>query len=138
MKVVIDANRVVAALIKDSTTRKILFDGNFEFVAPDYIKTEIDKYKNIITKKAEITKNEFDILLSLIFENISIIPQNEYNKFIADFKGYLNDPKDLAYIATSAATKAQGVWTHDLHFKVQGKVKIFTNKDLLEMSNSRT
>jgi len=33
MKVVIDSNRVLAAMIKDSTTRGILLDIFFEFVA---------------------------------------------------------------------------------------------------------
>jgi len=33
MKIVIDSNRVIAALIKESTTREILFDKNFEFIA---------------------------------------------------------------------------------------------------------
>ena len=37
MKIVIDNNRVVAALVKDSTTRQILFDKMFEFVSPDHI-----------------------------------------------------------------------------------------------------
>ena len=136
MKVVIDSNRVIAALIKDSTTRKILFNGNFEIVAPDYIKTEIDKYKNTVIEKAGITKNEFNILLSFIFENINIISQDEYSKFIVNFKEDIKDPKDLAYIATCAATKAEGIWTHDPHFLEQNKVKIFTNKDMLNLSSS--
>ena len=36
MKIVIDTNRIIAALIKDGVSRKILFDKRFEFVTPDY------------------------------------------------------------------------------------------------------
>ncbi len=43
MKVIIDSNRVIAALIKGSTTRGILFDKNFEFFAPEHIENEIHK-----------------------------------------------------------------------------------------------
>ena len=135
MKVVIDSNRVIAALVKDSTTRGILFDKNFDFVAPDYIKIEINKYKSEIMEKAGITENEFDILLSLVFENITIIPRDEYDKFVAKFKNEIKDPKDIAYIAASAVTKAEGVWTHDPHFIDQKKIKVFTNIDLLKLSN---
>ena len=67
MKVVIDSNRVIAALIKDSTTRKILFNNNFEFIAPDSITMEVDKYKDVIIEKSGITEKNsaFCYLLSL-------------------------------------------------------------------------
>ena len=38
MKIIIDSNRVIAALMKNSTTREILFNKNFEFFAPEYVK----------------------------------------------------------------------------------------------------
>ena len=56
MKIVIDSNRVIASLIKESTTRDILFKGNFEFFAPDFIQIELHKYRDDITKKANLTK----------------------------------------------------------------------------------
>lgn len=41
MRVVIDTNRIIAALIKEGISRKIIFNRNFEFVAPDYAIEEI-------------------------------------------------------------------------------------------------
>ena len=70
MKIVIDSNRVVASLLKDSTTREILFNRSFDFFAPEFIKEEILKYKIKFIKKSEITTNEFEILLSLLFEGL--------------------------------------------------------------------
>ena len=135
MKVIIDSNRVIAALIKDSTTRNILFDNKFEFIAPDTITIEINKYKTTIIEKAGITEEEFDVLLSLIFEHITIVPQNEYNEFVAKFQNDIKDSNDIPYIAACIETKADGIWTHDPHFKEQKKVKVFTNIDLLKMEN---
>ena len=135
MKVVIDSNRVIAALIKDSTTRKILFDNNFEFIAPDSIIMEVDKYKDVIIDKSGITEKEFDILLSIIFEHITIAPQNEYIDFIEKFKNDIKDSNDVSYIAVCTSAKAEGIWTHDPHFKEQKKVKVFTNIDLLKINN---
>ncbi len=48
MKNVVDTNRIIAALVKDSTTRSILFDKNFEFITPDYTIAEINGCKNDI------------------------------------------------------------------------------------------
>ena len=60
------SNRVIATLIKDSTTRKILFDNNLEFIAPDSITVEVDKYKDEIIEKAGISEKEYSILLSIM------------------------------------------------------------------------
>ncbi len=90
MKIVVDSNRVIAALIKNSTTREILFDEGIEFVAPDFVKTEIQKYRDDIIKKAHLTLKEFDILLSMIFEYIEIIPKSDYEKQIHSFNLYSN------------------------------------------------
>lgn len=134
MKVVIDSNRVLAAMIKDSTTREILLDPLFEFIAPDFILSEVRNYKERVTEIAEIDENEFDILLALIFEHITIIPEIGYREFIDSMKNEISDPKDLPYIAACLASNAQYVWTHDPHFDEQNKIKKLTNIDLLKIS----
>ncbi|MEK6918079.1 MAG: PIN domain-containing protein [Nanoarchaeota archaeon] len=135
MKIVIDSNRIVAALLKDSTTREILLNKKFEFIAPSYVFSEIDKHKDYIIKKAKIHTEEFKTLLSFIFENIKIIPELEYKEFIKKFEKEIKDYNDVPYLALSSATGAKGIWTHDAHFKEQSKVKIYTNMDLLKFVN---
>src|SRR3989344_8877060 len=121
MKIVIDSNRVIAALVKESTTREIIFDKTFEFFAPEYIKNEIENYKDEIIEKISIIYEEFEILNSLVFENIAIIPQSEYNKFLDELKNEIQDIDDLPYLAVCLLIKAEGIWTHDPHFKEQIK-----------------
>ncbi len=75
MKIAVDTNRVIAALVKDSTTRKILFDRNFEFATPDFTIAEIQEHKDELKAKTNLSDGEFDILLALIFDNITIIPK---------------------------------------------------------------
>ena len=134
MRIVVDANRVFAATIKDSTTRGILLNLFFEFVAPDFIITEIRKHQNRLMKIASITKDEFEFFLSLIFERITIIPESEYKKFSDLIKDEITDQKDIPYIAACLASGAHGVWTHDTDLLEQSKVKIFTNIDMLKLS----
>lgn len=133
MKFVIDSNRVFAALLKDSTIRGILFDETFEFIAPEYIYTEINRYKETIKKKIGITNEEYEILMALIFEHITIIPLDLYKEFITTCKDEISDQKDVPYLAVCLASKAPGIWTHDPHFREQNKIKIFTNIDMLKM-----
>ena len=49
-------------------------------------------------------------------------------------KNDISDAGDILHLAACLATKAEGIWAHDPHFKEQHKVKVFTNIDMLMMS----
>ena len=134
MRILIDTNRIIAALAKQGTTRDILFDETFEFVTPDYTFIEINNHKDEIKHKAKLTDAEFEILLALIFEHITIIPESEYQDFIKECKYDIDDPDDIPHLAACFASKAEGLWAHDPHFLKQKKVKVFTNIDMLMLS----
>lgn len=131
MKVVIDSNRIIAALIKEHTTRSILFNNKFQFCAPSFIKSEVYKYKKHIMKKAELDELEFALLIELIFDKITIVSYKEYQNFLEYFTNKVNDVKDIPYLAACKFCKAEGIWTHDPHFKRQKEIKIFTNINML-------
>ncbi len=133
MKLIIDANRVIACLMKEGTTRSILFNKNFEFFSPDYILSEIQKYEEDLRKRLNLGKGEFEILLGLIFENITIIPKEGYENFLKVCRDKIGDIKDVPYLACCIACRAEGVWSHDKHILEQHFVKSFTNINLLEI-----
>ena len=133
MKIVVDTNRIIAALVKDSTTRSILFNKNFEFITSDYTIIEIKKHKDELKAKTNLNKEEFGILLALVFEHIMIIPESEYKDFMDEYKNDISDPDDVPILAVAIAVKADGIWAHDPHFKKQKRVKVFTNIDLLKL-----
>src|SRR3989344_3171117 len=99
MRIVIDSNRVIAALISDGTTRELIFNKEFEFFAPDYLKTEIEKYKEEIVNKSGLENEEFDVLLSILFEKIKVLPLIEYENYLKEFSGTIGDLKNVAYLA---------------------------------------
>ncbi|MBI5391221.1 PIN domain-containing protein [Candidatus Woesearchaeota archaeon] len=134
MKVLVDTNRIIAALVKAGRTRDILFDEHFEFFTPDYTLTEIREHESELLKKTKLTHQEFEILLTLIFERITIIPRSAYDEFIHACKTEMSDPDDVPFLAACLAINAQGIWSHDPHFHEQHKAKVFTNVDLLRMS----
>ncbi len=61
MRLVIDSNRVMAALLKNSLTREILLDSRFEFYSPDYLLTELRKHKNYPLGKAKMNTKQFAV-----------------------------------------------------------------------------
>jgi len=47
MKLVIDSNRVMAGLIKDSVTRMIILNEDLDFIAPEHLLTEFKNTETI-------------------------------------------------------------------------------------------
>lgn len=134
MKILADTNRIIAALVKNSTTRMILFDDFFEFVAADFTVTEIREHEKELLKKMKINKESFEILLTLIFERIQIIPREKYQHLINECKPELSDIDDVLHLAACIAVNAYGIWSHDPHFLEQHKVNVLTNIDMLRLS----
>ena len=133
MKILIDTNRIIAALSKGGASRDIILDHFFEFVTPEYTVEEIENHKDELIKKTKLSNEEFGSLLALLFERIMIIPESEFKEILSECRNDISDQDDIPHLAACLATKAEGIWTHDTHFKEQQKAKIFTNIDMLNI-----
>jgi predicted nucleic acid-binding protein len=130
MKLVVDTNIIISALIKDGINRKILFSPFIDFITPDYSLEEILKYERVICKKANLDHNGFKKILNIIFGKISIIPKREYLDKLNRAKTMIKDLDDTPFIALNLATKADGIWSNDEHFKTRKDLMIFRTKEL--------
>lgn len=131
MKILIDANIVISALIKDSKVREILTKKKFEFISPDFILEEINKYQNYICEKSGLSNEEFELLITLIFENIKIIPKEEYENYLEKAKEIMKeDIKDITYVACYFALKCDYLWTNDSDFSNKKEIKIINTEEL--------
>ena len=109
MKLVIDTNIIISALIKNGISRRSIISPLINFIAPDYMLQEISKNEKFICKKAKLNHDEFRLLLNLIFENINIIPKEDYNDQLNRAKTLIDDINDIPFIALCIASKADGI-----------------------------
>ena len=80
MDLVIDTNRIMAGLLKDSTSRKIILHDSFSFFAPDYIETELNKHRSYLVKKAKIPNDDFYLLMQTLLDNVELVPFEEFDR----------------------------------------------------------
>ena len=130
MRLVIDTSSIISALIKNGISRRIIVSPLIQFITPDHSLKEISKYKELICKKAKINYNEFDIILNLLFEKITIIPKEEYEEFFDTVKTLIDDINDIPFIALCIASKADGIWSDDTHFKTKKEIIIYRTREL--------
>ena len=136
MKLVIDTNSIISALIKNGISRRIILSPFIHFITPEYALQEIEKYSQLICKKAKISLGEFTIVLQLLFEQIEIIPHEEYSNSINEAKSLIDDVDDVPFIALCLASQADGIWSDDAHFKTQRKVSIYRTRELATVFQS--
>lgn len=135
MNFILDTNILFSALIKDSTSREILFSPKFKFYLPEYSLTELKKYYKEISKKSNLIESEINDLLKRILKKSIIVPFNKYKQKLEKAMKIIGsiDENDAPFIATALSIKNDGIWTNDKHFLRQNEIKIFSTSDMLNL-----
>ncbi len=132
MRLIIDTNRIISALLKEGWTREIITSINFEFYTIDYAIEELSKHKNYILKKAKMNEGEFELLFNLVMENINIVPDKKVKSHMKKAVDIMKDIdlNDSPILACALSIPNEDIWTEDKHFDKQSNVRIWTTKDL--------
>lgn len=129
MDLVIDANILFAALIKEGKTTEIMFSDELRLYAPEYVFTEFKKYENEILGKTSRTREEFEKLVQVLERRIKIIPAKEIEPFLDQAKQITPDSGDVPYFAVALKLDSP-IWTNDYRLSRQKQVKIITTAEL--------
>ncbi len=135
MRLVVDTNILISALIKDSITRELLLFPSMEFLLPEYALQEIETHKSHISKQSNLSNDEIDIVLSVLLENICIVPASEIKPHLEKAEKIIGsiDPSDVPFVALALSIKNDGIWSNDKHFEKIKGVKVWKTSDLLKV-----
>lgn len=117
MRVVINANIVAAALVRPTGwTAGQLARRDVEFVAPQFLKTELKEHETEYAQKAECAIVEWRRRTDAVLANIRMVPGQRLRKYVRHSLVQAMDaidPEDVPYVATFIETGADFVWTRD-------------------------
>lgn len=145
MKVIVDANIVFSGILNsNSKIADILINSGEQliFIAPNFLRIEINKYHSKISKLTgmtteEVQESEFQICKKIKFiseEQIAPAAWEFAEKIVADI-----DPKDTPYIAYSKHFECK-VWSGDkklvLGLAKKGYTQFISTDDLLNWKES--
>ena len=131
MELVIDANILFSALIKDSFTYELLFNEDLKLYAPDFLLEELKKYEPMILKKTCRTQEGLIEALHMLKEVINTIPKEEYSAFMKKADAITPDEKDVMYFALALKLRC-GIWSNDKKLKEQDAVTIYSTKEVIK------
>lgn len=134
MKIIIDTNILMSALIKDSLTREIILKSDFDFYYPELSFGELKKYKDLILMKSNMNEADYRNLLTKLFNKIKIVREDKITNNLEEAKNIMLkiDPNDVVFIAVSLAVKDSIIWSDDRHFQKQSEIKIITTKEMIQ------
>jgi len=135
MRLVVDTNRIVAALVKDSTSRKILFSDKIDFLTIEITGQEIEEHRQELLDKTRLTDERLNLALSFLFSRIFVVSDIVVESKMDEAKKIMDalDPDDTPFIALALAVENDGIWSDDKHFKQQNTIRIWETKDLLTL-----
>ncbi len=134
MNIVVDTNIFMSALIKDSVTRNLIVNSKDNLLFPEFEFDEIEKHKEEILEKSQLSANEFDDLFSSLLKYVQVVKTGEvidYRNQAFDIIGKI-DKEDAIFIATALARNAI-IWSDDADFKKQDKIRILTTKEMIRI-----
>ena len=134
MELVIDANILISALLKEGITRELLFNDELILHTPEFIIEEFFKHITPLAQKAHTTKHALqDLAKVLIIEsNIKIISKDDVRSCIKKAEQISPDPDDVMYFATAIKLNC-GIWSNDKKMKNQKHVRVYATHDLVKL-----
>ena len=134
MRIVVDSSIFIAALIRDSATRRILTHLDVEFITVSLSKKEIKKHLGSILKKSKLTEEAFWMVWDKLFARVAIADDSLVSMKMEQAKRIMDkvDPADTPFVALALATKA-AIWSDDGHFQKQKAIRVLTTKEMVKL-----
>lgn len=133
MDLILDANILMSALIAtEGKTYDLIFNERIKLFAPEFLLEEIRKYQEEIILKSNLTKEDFNLFLSILSFRIEIIPLSEFHDFLLEAEKITPDFNDREYFALALKLRC-GIWSNDKILKQQKKVVVYSTLEMVEM-----
>jgi len=139
MLLVVDANVVFSALIGGQTYNVFYVNSIvrvFQFKAPNYLFIEIYEHFDEILEKTKFSKEELEIVLNFLKEQIDIVPFKEYMDKYEEAKEISPDPDDVPYLAL-ALKLGCAIWSNDKELKKQSAVKVYNTQEIVQLLKTK-
>ena len=131
-RVILDANIVISALIKDSFTREFITKSGHEFWFPEQAFDRIERYKELITVKSGLSSVNVDSVFESFFKRVNIVPKCRSDAHLPKAKEIMADidKEDALFVACALSLLDSVIWSDDKHLKKQNLVKVCTTKEI--------
>lgn len=130
--VVVDANVLFGALVRDGTTRHLLLYGGLDLHTPAVIWAEFERNRAELLAKSGATEAAFDLLVDALRDRIGEVPVALIRERMKEATASVG-PRgrlDAPYVAAALALGAT-LWTQDKGLKAKAPVPVVGTEDVV-------
>ena len=134
MELVVDANVLTAAILKNGLTRELLLDTRLKLCAPEHLLLEVQgvfKRDRSIQKRAGLEGKALQEVIYFLTQRIETHSENVFSSSIKEALTLAPHPEDAPYLALALRLSIP-IWSNDLGIRAQKKVKVYSTKDLVK------
>ncbi|MCL4517800.1 MAG: PIN domain-containing protein [Thaumarchaeota archaeon] len=133
MKLVVDTNVLLSALMRNSVTRSILLNPNHKFYVPDFALASSKCFSASSIANSGIPTKDIKLLFNILLVNLEVVPQDEFLKCYSRAEKIMKsiDEKDVPFVALALCVDCEGIWSNDKDMKEQDAVKVWNTAELL-------
>ncbi|MDG7015925.1 MAG: hypothetical protein JRM82_00950 [Nitrososphaerota archaeon] len=138
MRLVLDTNVVLKALIKDSVVRGILLHSEHEFLVPKHGLEETRKHLGVVAIKSGLSVQEIGSVLDIVLAGVETIPAAGASSKLREAEEAMSkiDPTDVPLVTAALSARCDGIWSDDKDLKRQDKVRVWTTKEVASLSRT--
>lgn len=137
MELVVDANVLLASLLKNAITRELLLDSRLKLYAPEHLISEtlhLLRKNTKIQKRIGLPPKAIEENFYLLTQEIETYPRKAYASFMEEAHKIAPHKEDAPYLALALALNLS-VWSNDKGIQAQSKVKVYSTTRLIAFLN---
>lgn len=135
--IIIDTNVLLAFLLTDGMTRRIIAENPDVFMSPEYCFQELWEHRD----RWNMNKLKDSELLEIVrdIKRLFVMPVSPevYVPYIKEGEKLTDDKDDAPIVALALSVDNEGIWTHNIrHFrqKIFGeRIRVLSTKDVMEL-----
>jgi predicted nucleic acid-binding protein len=130
--IVVDANILFGALLREGTTRRLLLYGGLNLHTPETIWAEFGRNRAYLVQRSRAPEDAFDLLVEALRDRISAVPLAPIRERLREAEECLGnaDMLDAPYVAAALALGA-ALWTHDKRLRAKAPVPLVSTADVV-------
>lgn len=134
MRIVVDANIIIQALMGSHGISTIIRSQHHQLFAPERIIWEVEKKRDRICAGVECTNEEFELRFSALLKLTTIATYGDYAEHVGASREAMRqrDITDAEYVACALGVNADFIWTDDKDLTVQKLVPVKTTDQFIE------
>jgi len=135
MKLVLDTNIFISALLRDSKVRELIVNSPLPLIFPEAILDELRKHEDELLEKSGMLRKDYEKIINTLLTYAKIVPTETLKAYREEALRIVEriDIDDAIFFAAALANTPAIIWSEDKKLKKQDKVIVLNTAEIIQL-----